>query len=261
VRTVAHISDLHVGRDARTDAATAALARALADLRVDDVLLTGDVTHRGRATELATFERLLAPVRDRLVVVPGNHDRMGDDVADRLMPGARVQVERRPGLVAVRLDSTAPHNRVAARSHGVLRQDDVAAVLAAVDAAPPRSLVVLMLHHHLHRLPEDHLGERLATWLGWPNAAELPLGCELLERLRGRCDLVLHGHRHAASELVLLPRGGRALHVLNAGSTPELGRARLLTHDGGRLVSEQWVATAPPLPAVAPVRERTASAA
>src|SRR6266536_6606724 len=112
-RTLAHVSDLHLGRDARTDAATASLVRALLEADVDEVLLTGDVTHRGRAAELATFERLFAPLRDRLVVVPGNHDRMGDDVAGLLMPGARVQAEERRGLLVVRLDSTAPHNRLA----------------------------------------------------------------------------------------------------------------------------------------------------
>jgi 3',5'-cyclic AMP phosphodiesterase CpdA len=48
LRTLAHVSDLHLGRDARTDDAAAALVRALLHERVDDVLLTGDVTHRGR---------------------------------------------------------------------------------------------------------------------------------------------------------------------------------------------------------------------
>src|SRR5512142_1489490 len=95
-RTLAHVSDLHLGRDAATDRAAA---------RVDDVLLTGDVTNRGRAAEHARFEALFAPVRERLVVVPGNHDRLGDDVARRMMR-ARVEVERRPGLHLVRVDST-----------------------------------------------------------------------------------------------------------------------------------------------------------
>jgi hypothetical protein len=103
-----------------------------------------------------------------------------------------------------------------------------------------------MLHHHLHRLPEDHFGERLATLLGWPNAAELDLGRELLDRLHGRCDLVLHGHRHAPSELVMLPRCGRTLHVLNAGATSELRRVRVITHAAGRIVAERWLDVAVP---------------
>jgi DNA repair exonuclease SbcCD nuclease subunit len=240
-RTLAHLSDLHVGRDARTDAAAAVAVEALLQADVDAVLVTGDVTHRGRVAELDTFERTFAPLRDRVVIVPGNHDRLGDDAAAALMGGARVDVVSRPGLHLVRLDSTAPHNRTLLASHGELSAADIAAVDSAIDVAPPGSLVALMLHHHLFPLPEDHLSERLATLFGWPNAAELPLGTALLDRLRGRCDLVAHGHRHAASELLLHADGERPLHVMNAGSTPELGAARLLVHAEGRVIAERWL--------------------
>jgi 3',5'-cyclic-AMP phosphodiesterase len=240
-RRLAHISDLHFGRDAATDAASLRLARTLLAADVDEVLLTGDVTHRGRRSELAAFWRAFGPLEDRLVMVPGNHDRLGEDAAAALMPGARVQVERRRGLHVVRLDSTAAHNRRLLDSHGELTWADIASVQEAVADAAEGALVVLMLHHHLLPLPEDHLGERLASLLGWPNAAELDLGRELTDVLRGRCDLVLHGHRHAAGERVLAAPGGRPLHVLNAGSTPALGRARLVAHAAGRVVSETWL--------------------
>jgi 3',5'-cyclic-AMP phosphodiesterase len=241
-RTLAHISDLHFGRDAATDAATRALCWALLEADVDEVLLTGDVTHRGRRAELTAFRRAFAPLENRLVVVPGNHDRLGEDAAAALMPGGRVQVERRRGLHVVRLDSTAAHNRRLIDSHGELTAGDIAAVEEAVAGAAEGALVVLMLHHHLLPLPADHLGERLASLLGWPNAAELGLGRDLVDSLRGRCDLVLHGHRHAAGERVLPPRGGRTLRVLNAGSTPALGRVRVIRHAAGRVVSQQWLA-------------------
>ncbi len=240
-RTLAHISDLHLGRDERTNAAAAALAAALLAEGVHDVLLTGDVTHRGRRRELALFRELFGPLRERLIAIPGNHDRMGDDVAAQLMTGARVQQVRRPGLLAIRLDSTAPHNRRLLHSHGDMSEADMAAVLRAAAAAPDGTLVVLMLHHHLHRLPEDNLGEKLVTLLGLPNAAELERGRDLLEGLRGRCDFVVHGHRHAPAELCLPPRSGRALRVLNAGCTPDLGRVRMLRHAGGKVLTDQWL--------------------
>jgi hypothetical protein len=191
---------------------------------------------------------MFAPLLDRTVLVPGNHDRLGDD-AGRAVMEARVEVEARPGLHVVRLDSTAPHNRAFLSSHGELSDGDIAAVDSAVDAAPAGVLVAVALHHHLLPLPEDHLSERVATLLGWPNAAELPLGRTLLDRLHGRCDLVLHGHRHSPSDVVLPEREGRPLHVMNAGSSPELGRARLLTHASGRLVAARWldVGTASPV--------------
>ncbi len=240
-RTIAHVSDLHLGRDRETDAGVARLAETLHRARVDAVLVTGDVTHRGRRGEFAAFEALFAPLRGRTVVVPGNHDRLGEDVGRWLMPGgARIAVEARPGLHVVRLDSTAPHNRALLSAHGELSEADLAGVDSAVRAAPPGTLVALMLHHHLLPLPEDHLSERLATWLGWPNAAELALGGALVERLLGRCDLVVHGHRHAASEL-LVSGHDRPLHIMNAGSSPALGRVRLVAHSAGRVSSVSWL--------------------
>jgi 3',5'-cyclic-AMP phosphodiesterase len=239
-RTIAHLSDLHLGRDARTDAASALLVRELARPEIDAILLTGDVTHRGRRDELAAFERMFAPIRSRLVMVPGNHDRLGDDAGSALMR-ERVEIDARPGLFVIRLDSTAPHNRHLIRSHGELTRGDISAIVRALQAAPAGSLVVLMLHHHLLPLPEDHLGERLATLLGWPHATELELGRELVGRLGGRCDLVLHGHRHRASELTIAQGEGRPLHVLNAGSSPQLGRVRLITHHAGDLLEMRWL--------------------
>jgi 3',5'-cyclic AMP phosphodiesterase CpdA len=240
VRTIAHLSDLHIGKDPENDRAAGRLALALEAAGVDRVLVSGDLTHRGRVEELAAWRRLSAPLRDRLVVVPGNHDRLGDDVGRFLMAG-RVQVESAPGLHVVRLDSTAPHNRSLLDGHGELGRRDIHEVSRALDSAPAGALVVVMLHHHLHALPEDGFLERLSTLVGWPNAAELPLGAALLRRLLGRCDLVLHGHRHATGELVLDAAGPRPLRVLNAGASPDLGRARILAHARGRVVAEQWL--------------------
>jgi 3',5'-cyclic AMP phosphodiesterase CpdA len=242
--TLAHISDLHVGRDEATDAAVVAVAAELAATDVDEVLVTGDVTHRGRREELARFERIFEPIRDRLVIVPGNHDRLGEDAAGVLMPGRRVDVEVRRGLYVVRVDSTAPHNARLVNSHGELTPDDLLRIRRAVDAAPRRVLVAVMLHHHVLPLRGDHLVERLATWLGLPHAAELERGAELVELLLGRCDLVLHGHRHAVTDGELHAAGGRELRIVNAGCTPDAGRVRIVSHESGRIVAERWLDTA-----------------
>jgi Icc protein len=260
VRTIAHLSDLHIGKDAGNDARAGRLCQALRAAGVDRVLVSGDVTHRGRVDELASFRRLFAPLQERLVVVPGNHDRLGEDAGRWLMAG-RVQVEASPGLHLVRLDSTAPHNRSLIAAHGELGRPDIAAVEEALAGAAPGALVVVMLHHHLHALPEDCFLERLSTLVGWPNAAELGLGAQLLQRLLGRCDLVLHGHRHAQGELVLAPGGARPLRVLNAGASPELGRVRILAHASGRVLAERWLATEVEQQAPAEARRRLRVAA
>ncbi len=244
MRTLVHLSDLHLGRDEATDASARGLLRMVVEARVDQVLLTGDVTHRGLASELARYERIFAPLLDagRLVVVPGNHDRMGDDAGRGLMRGGRVAVTSAPGLHVIRVDSTAPHNRSLIDGHGELSARDVADVRLALEEAPPGALPVVMLHHHVLPLPVEDLAEKLATLVGLPCADELPLGEDLLGRILGRCRLVLHGHRHVPAEFQVAVPGAPPMRILNAGSSTLLGRARILAHAGGELAWEGWLA-------------------
>ena len=60
--------------------------------------------------------------------------------------------------------------------------------------------------------------------------------------MRGRCDLVLHGHRHIRRGARLFGPP-RPMHVFNAGSSTELGRVRVFAHDGrGALLGGQlWL--------------------
>lgn len=239
-RKLAHISDLHIGRSVENDARAERLVRAMVDARIDHVVVTGDVTHRGRRRELARFEETFAPLRrtGRLTVIPGNHDRLGEDVGDELMgAGDRVQARVAPGLFIVRVNSTGLHNRSWLTGHGQLDEADLDAVAGILPTAPAEHLVVLMLHHHPLPLPEDRAVERLSSWMGWRFTNELERGRDLLERIRGRCDLVLHGHRHTPCERQPFA-DARPLRVFNAGSSTELGRASIFTHVAGSLVSE-----------------------
>ena len=241
---LAHISDLHLGLDARTALAVERLCHTLLEERVEHVLLTGDVTHRGRRSELLLFRQIFAPLLrlGRLVLVPGNHDRLGDDLGRELMPEGRVCAERRGDLFLVRFDSTGPHNRRWLEGHGLLTAQDIEDIDRAFAAAPIDAARVLMLHHHPLPLPVDHPMERLATRLGWPNAAELKLGQSLLQRLRRRCDLVLHGHRHAATEIAPWEDEAGSMRICNAGSSTQLQGCRLFRLRGGRVERDRvWL--------------------
>ena len=122
-----------------------------------------------------------------------------------------------------------------------MSMEDIEAITIALDKAPPRHLVVLLLHHHPVPLPEDNKAEFLASWLGWRWTAELDLGTTLLRRLAGRCDLVLHGHRHHPRAFRLFEDQARPLALFNAGSSTELGAARLFRYHQGQLVAQpQW---------------------
>ncbi|MEW5742616.1 MAG: metallophosphoesterase [Myxococcota bacterium] len=244
--TLAHLSDLHLGASAANERAAAALVAKLRETRVDHVVLTGDVTESGRIEEYELFLSLFLPLKreGRLTVVPGNHDRSGDDVAELLSDELRVSVDRRDGLFMVCVDSTAPHNRSLIRCHGELCERMLEAVDQALGLAPRGALVAVLLHHHVLPLPVESFGEWFADVCGWPNAAELPLGRKLLERVRGRCDLVLHGHRHVPRHFTVDGGRGRPLQVVNAGSSTALGAYRVFSHEAGRVEAVRWEHTA-----------------
>jgi Icc protein len=216
-----HVSDLHIGASVSANRGAARLCDALVNEHPGPVLLTGDVTHRGRCDELQLFQTLFAPLlrTGRLIVVPGNHDRLGDDLRDALMDGPRVQAEQRGTLWIVRLDSTGPHNRRWLDGHGEVTERDLDDVEVALRDAPAGTQSVLMLHHHPLPLVHDHPAELLVTLLGWKSARELDTGKALLSRIRGLCDVVLHGHRHVPAEISLWPEDTRPLRIFSAGSS------------------------------------------
>jgi 3',5'-cyclic AMP phosphodiesterase CpdA len=257
IRTLAHLSDLHIGRSPSQDLGVERAVEAVEG--IDHVIVSGDVTERGRLHEYARFESLFARLAasGRLTVIPGNHDRLGDDLGARLRKGARVQTETKPGVYIVRVDSTGQHNRFLLAGHGNLCDAILADVESAVAAAPAGLLVVVTLHHHPLPLPEETFPEFLATRIGLPYAIEQRLGKLLLTRLRGRCDLVLHGHRHVPQARLLFAGDERPLGLYNAGCTPSLGRFRVFAHAGGKLCGAPgWLVSREHAPRVAAVGER-----
>jgi Icc protein len=243
--TLAHLSDLHFSASPGSVERGEELVEALQVAGVDHVVATGDITDSGRAHELALFQRTFAPLLDqgRLTVVPGNHDRLGDDAGASFMGGRRVDTVQLPGVFLVRVDSTGPHNRTSVLAgHGRICHQVLDQVSEALERAPRGALVALLLHHHPVFLPEEGLFERLASTFNLPFAAELNLGDELLRRALGRCDLVLHGHRHVPSARILDPAGQRPLRVYNAGCSPARRGMNVFSHTAGVLVAEpRWL--------------------
>lgn len=237
-RSLAHLSDLHIGAGRKTLERASALSQLLMATEVEHVVVTGDITHRGRRDELEQFRRIFAPwiSEGKLTAVPGNHDCLGDGIDSEIMCGPRVVVKETPGLYMVQVNSTGPHNRSLVKGHGMVTQADIDDVARALDGAPAGKLVVLLLHHHVLPLPGENALERLFTWVGWPFADELDSGHRLLDVIRGRCDLILHGHRHQPVTISLFKDEARPLTVCNAGSSTALGGVRLFTHRAGKVL-------------------------
>jgi Icc protein len=250
LHTLAHLSDLHFGQGASREAMARALCQAHIDSSVHHVVVTGDITNKGRDVEMSLFLDVFAPLirQGRLTVIPGNHDRVGEDAGRALMKGRRVAVEEHPGLYLVLVDSTAEHNRSYWACHGELTRRMLDEVDAALDAAPEHTLVAVLMHHHLVALPVESWIERVSERLRLPYSGELQLGRELLERVKGRCDLVLHGHRHVPREIHLFTDAPRPLALYNAGSSTELGRVRVFTHEAGQMrILPRWLWADPAL--------------
>ncbi len=245
-RTLAHLSDLHIDLAPASARKAEALVAALVASEIDHVVVTGDLTESGKKHAYASFERIFEPlmVQGRVTIVPGNHDRLGDDVGGSFMGGARVDTVMADGVYCVRIDSTGPHNRSSIlAAHGRICDRVLDELSVALDQAPSDALVTILLHHHPVRLPAEGLWEWLSSVIGLPFANELTLGEELLRTALCRCDLVLHGHRHIPSAAVLDPQGERPLRVYNAGSSVERGGMNVFSHLGGSLVSEpSWLA-------------------
>ena len=236
-RRFAHLSDLHLGASAER---TEVLVRKLLAEDIEHVIVTGDLTHQGAFAEFGLFLDVFEPLlrRGRLTFIPGNHDRTGEDVGADWMNGQRVRTELHDGLYLVCVDSTGPHNRSYFAAHGDLCRTVLEQIDNAVSAAPPNTVVTVLLHHHLVPLPEESVPEWLVTRLGFPNAGELELGADLLARLQQRCDLVLHGHRHKPREFTFGANSSRKLSMYNAGSSTELGAYRVFEHHCGQVVGE-----------------------
>ncbi len=241
-RRIVHVSDLHIGASRSFLRVARSIRRRLDDEGFDHVVITGDLTHRGRPSELRDFDEVFGDlVADgRATVVPGNHDRLSPSADVRFDPRRRVERRSLGGLEVVRIDSTGPHNRSLLAPHGHLESDDLREIDRTLAGCDPRSPAIVLLHHHPVPLPADSWVEGLAGRLGWLRTEELSRGKDLLDLVRGRCDLVLHGHRHVPHHHVPFPGDVRPLHVYGAGCSTALARVRTFAWSEGRIASSGW---------------------
>ncbi len=135
---VAHLSDIHIvgdefgfrlecGRDgprgnARLDRVLDLLEAEDARQRIDVVLITGDITDAARNAEFIAFEDAIArhpSLRDRVLVIPGNHDV---NIVDRANP-SRLELPIAPGGPLRRLRFLSSMARLQGRRVRVVDHD------------------------------------------------------------------------------------------------------------------------------------------
>jgi 3',5'-cyclic AMP phosphodiesterase CpdA len=189
---ILHISDLHLGRGATVEPLTA-MRELLPRLAPEVLVVTGDLTHRGRRPELELARELLASLDLPLLAVPGNHDipyalptRFTRTRAEwERVFGTAEPVYTSERLAIVGLNSVRPWRQ----QGGALEGSQLDSLSSKLERAPEGALRVVALHHHLASPP-------------WRAAHKRPLRRRdlVLQRLVSTgAELVLSGHVHQSS--------------------------------------------------------------
>jgi 3',5'-cyclic AMP phosphodiesterase CpdA len=237
MRTIAHLSDLHFGRE--DVAVVEGLVAELTSLRPSLVAVSGDLTQRAREGQFRAARRFLDRLPFPKVVVPGNHDVPLWDLPRRILsPLGRYRRLVEPDLepvfeddaLLVRGVSTA---RSATWKSGRISHEQIDRLRAAFCAPGKERLRVLVAHHPFtppRQRPDQKLTSRARRALH--ELAECGL------------DLLLTGHLHQGSHedardhFERLSRSVLALHAGSATSDRLRGEDNsynLVVADGPRL--------------------------
>lgn len=207
-----HLSDLHFGLEDR--AALEWVRGCIARERPQAIAITGDLTMRARHREYAAACAWIGAIDVPVTVEVGNHDMPYFNLWERFTNPYRrygaieATVEREidlPGLAIVPLKTVARAQWRFPWSNGWITREALAETLAAIDALPPGTRVIVTAHHPL---PERSSKGKLLTRGGGEAMAELA---------RRKVLAVLSGHIHDPFDIVNeTPHG--PLRLIGAGT-------------------------------------------
>lgn len=214
-----HISDLHFGLEDR--AALGWVREAIERERPDVVAITGDLTMRARHREFRAACAWISELPVPVTVEVGNHDMPYFNLLERFIAPYRrfrsieATVEREidlPGISVVPLKTVTAVQPRFPWVEGWVRPAALRATLAAIDALPKGTRVLVTAHHPLlERAPS---GRRLTI-----------NGEQAMAALAGRgVAAVLTGHVHDPFDLVQETAQG-PLRMIGAGTLSQRLRA------------------------------------
>ncbi|MGE5275104.1 MAG: metallophosphoesterase family protein [Verrucomicrobiota bacterium] len=153
---VLHVSDLHAGAHESPDVGPR-LSALVERLEPELIVVSGDLTHRGRREQHDRAAALLRGHGVAVVAVPGNHDIPYTFPARFTRPWAgfeRVWGTTRPvhvsdGVCLVGINSVRPWRH----QSGAVREDQLRWAAEQLEAAPPGALRMVALHHQLIGAP------------------------------------------------------------------------------------------------------------
>jgi 3',5'-cyclic AMP phosphodiesterase CpdA len=215
-----HISDLHAG-SVEEAAAERSLEPLLERTQPELIVVTGDLTHRGRRREHERAAAFLRGLGRPLLVIPGNHDIPYSFPARFTRPWAEFErqwgtvepVFRSDELMVVGLNSVRPWRHQSGR----IRNAQIARTAELLAEAPEGALRVVALHHHLIGAPwrsrKRPVAHRSKVLAGFVDA-----GAELI--------LAGHIHQAAVSERHEFEVDRNGLRGVTISIAPGLGQPR-----------------------------------
>ena len=161
---IVHLTDLHFGQE-RVEF-VAPLMRAVRLTEPDLVVVSGDLTHRGRVDQFRKAMAFLNGLGRPFTVVPGNHDVPLFNLPKRLVAPFR-NWSKGTGLPTTSDNDLGPLKVVTANTAdplqwrgGILRDEDVARIRANLSTFDDRTTcAILVCHHPLKEPPGFDRGE------------------------------------------------------------------------------------------------------
>ncbi len=215
-----HISDLHAGSVEET-AIEGSLEPLVERAQPELIVVTGDLTHRGRRREHERAAAFLRGLGRPLLVIPGNHDIPYTFPTRFTRPWAEFErqwgtvepVFRSDELMVVGLNSVRPWRHQSGR----IRSAQIARTAELLGEAPEGALRVVALHHHLIGAPwrsrKRPVAHRSKVLAGFVDA-----GAELI--------LAGHIHQAAVSERHEFEVDRNGLRGVTVSIAPGLGQPR-----------------------------------
>jgi 3',5'-cyclic AMP phosphodiesterase CpdA len=145
MKTIAHLADLHFGRN--DTGVLSALAETLARLQPDIVTIAGDLTHHARASEFEAARQYLESLPSPQIVVPGNADLSLWPMAATGRFRRLLQADLSPCYSVHDLfiaGLCTAHSRL---GRGRITRGQAERLRHQLATAPPEALRVLVTHH------------------------------------------------------------------------------------------------------------------
>jgi len=232
---ILHLSDVHFGSE-EPDLVAAVLA-SIPQLAPDLIVVSGDITQRGRLREFRRAREFLAALGFPYLVIPGNHDipAFNHFLLRVFTPFSRYRQWIRPsledcfhtkGAAVLGLNSARSFGPWFDWSRGGLTANSHQHARDFFAATDPADLRILTIHHPVIGRPNGPENRHLIEWRD-----------VLLETLHElRIDLVLGGHYHLAYHGLVKREQPEAHHFVVAQASTACSHRRRGEANGFNLV-------------------------